>query len=368
MSDEEVLYMYKMNEILGNPSVSGVTREVTKLMPFLFIGGQHNAESLNTLRTHNITYVLNCGGTPKQQGSPYAGLGIEYYQFNASDDDNYDISQHFQESFSFIEKAKRKGAKILVHCAMGINRSGAVCAAYMMKERRMTLLEILKLLKMNRIVSLTNIGFRYQLMKFARSLGLLDSIKTVKQEIEHSLTKDNVLGGKSSRSKYSEMKPSNNHSAQEQKSWTSPDYTSKYKYLEPIVPSYRAVEPVSRSIRSFNPEGRSRSFQPVLIERSLVNEEHLPTNPPSVYRPVEYEDVAPVSRSRGPIIDPELLDSPLYPAKYDRTSFRPTFSTPISSDLDKTVVLGRRHSLAPSMTHYDNSRYTDRARRRLYYK
>lgn len=132
------------------------------------------------MRRLGISHVLNCAGykgpRPSPNASPYDGLGIEYYEFKAEDSDRYDITRHFTEAFRFLDAAKRVGGIALVHCALGINRSAAVCVAYMMVDRRQPLLTVTRLIKDRRRIVLANKAFQRQLVAFARSRGLLGDL------------------------------------------------------------------------------------------------------------------------------------------------------------------------------------------------
>ena len=66
---------------------------------------------------------------------------------------------------------------MLVHCALGINRSAAVCVAYMMVDRRMPLLAATRLIKDRRRIVLANKSFQRQLVGFARGRGLLGDLR-----------------------------------------------------------------------------------------------------------------------------------------------------------------------------------------------
>lgn len=94
----------------------------------------------------------------------------------AEDNDRYNISQHFSEAFNYLNVVKRRGGVALVHCALGINRSAAVCLAYMMVDRQLPLLEATRLLKNKRRILLSNKAFQRQLVIFARSRNLLDRV------------------------------------------------------------------------------------------------------------------------------------------------------------------------------------------------
>ena len=129
------------------------------------------------LRRLGITHVLNCAGkkdySRKLVDNPYADDMIAYEEFEADDNEGYPIMMHFTRARAFINQAKRTGGRALVHCEMGVNRSGALCIAYMMVEERLTLLQALKRAKIERPVILCNEGFQKQLIGFARDQGLL---------------------------------------------------------------------------------------------------------------------------------------------------------------------------------------------------
>ncbi|ESO07496.1 hypothetical protein HELRODRAFT_75868, partial [Helobdella robusta] len=130
------------------------------------VGSQRNAETWPTLEKIRVTHVLNCAGFKGQrsyEGSPYEEVGIEYLEFQADDHDEYDITKHFSEGFSFIDRARQRGGVVLVHCALGINRSGAMCIAYLMLRGNMPLLKAVKTIKSKRRVLLSNRGFQRRL-------------------------------------------------------------------------------------------------------------------------------------------------------------------------------------------------------------
>lgn len=167
-----------MREILVAPPNRGIPEEPSLLLPHVYIGGQSHAESLKILQKCGITHVLNCAGykgpRPTPNASPYEGVGIDYLEFQAEDVEDYDITQHFAEAFKYLDNVKRKHGNALVHCALGINRSAAVCLAYIMHCEGKTLFDATRIIKKKRKVALTNKGFQVQLVKFAKSIGQLD--------------------------------------------------------------------------------------------------------------------------------------------------------------------------------------------------
>ena len=94
----------------------------------------------------------------------------------AQDSEDYDIKCHFAEAIAFLDDAKRVRGRSLVHCNLGVNRSGAVVAAYLMVSEHRTLLDVVRYLRSKRSLVLSNKGFRRQLVTFARERGLLDAV------------------------------------------------------------------------------------------------------------------------------------------------------------------------------------------------
>jgi len=72
-----------------------------------------------------------------------------------------------------------------VHCALGINRSAAVCVAYLMVERRLALLDATRLIKDRRRIVLANKAFQRQLVRFARTRGLLGQLPRNNQQLNN---------------------------------------------------------------------------------------------------------------------------------------------------------------------------------------
>ncbi len=170
-------FMRKVEDIIMSNSnnLNEYPSSPTNLVDHLYIGNYNDAGNVDYLRRLGITHVLNCAAvrTLSPPYPPETGIA-RYLEFHADDDESYDMLQHFPRAKAFIDDAKVKGGNVLVHCAMGINRSGLICAAYILDSKHMNLLEVMKLLKTRRRLILSNRGFRLQLVKFARRKGLLD--------------------------------------------------------------------------------------------------------------------------------------------------------------------------------------------------
>ena len=177
--DDKYYYDW-MEDILEAFPNKGPPSSPTRLTSSLYIGSLSNAEDTNLLKRLGITHVLNIAGTRRfdLEKSPYAAeVGIKgYLMIPAEDVETYDMLRHFPKVFAFIDHCKQVGGKCLVHCNLGVNRSGAVCAGYLLHHEKKPLLQVIVILKKARQVILCNSGFRYQLITYARKRNLLDPV------------------------------------------------------------------------------------------------------------------------------------------------------------------------------------------------
>uniref|UniRef100_A0A8B9E5W3 Protein-serine/threonine phosphatase n=1 Tax=Anser cygnoides TaxID=8845 RepID=A0A8B9E5W3_ANSCY len=134
---------------------------VDEVWPNLFLGDLVTAHNRFILWKMGVTHVLNAahGTVYSQGGQDYYGATIDYYGVPAHDLPSFDISQFFYSAAEFIHKAlNTPGAKILVHCAVGVSRSASLVLAYLMINHHLPLIEAIKTVKEHRWIS-PNRGF-----------------------------------------------------------------------------------------------------------------------------------------------------------------------------------------------------------------
>ncbi len=76
-----------------------------------------------------------------------------------------DLETWFPRTTEFIDNARSKGKKVLVHCHMGISRSPTIVAAYYV-NKKIPLEEVIKTLVDKRPIIGPNIGFLRALIKW----------------------------------------------------------------------------------------------------------------------------------------------------------------------------------------------------------
>ncbi|XP_035548615.1 dual specificity protein phosphatase 1-like isoform X1 [Juglans regia] len=149
-----------------------------KIEEGLFLGSIGAANNKNALKSLNVTHIL----TVASSLSPAHPNDFVYKVINATkifllfiasevtDREDTDIKQYFDESFDFIDEAKRLGGGVLVHCFVGKSRSVTIVVAYLMKKHGMSLSQALEHVKSKRSQAGPNSGFISQLRDFEKSL------------------------------------------------------------------------------------------------------------------------------------------------------------------------------------------------------
>uniref|UniRef100_A0A8C9MGR5 Dual specificity protein phosphatase n=1 Tax=Serinus canaria TaxID=9135 RepID=A0A8C9MGR5_SERCA len=141
----------------GRPSCN----HVDEVWPNLFLGDLVTAHNRFVLWKMGVTHVLNAahGTSYSHGGQDFYGATIDYYGVPAHDLPSFDISQFFFSAAQFIHNAlNTPGAKILVHCAVGVSRSATLVLAYLMINHHLPLVEAIKTVKEHRWIS-PNRGF-----------------------------------------------------------------------------------------------------------------------------------------------------------------------------------------------------------------
>ena len=130
----------------------------------LWLGKAEDALSLADLREHRIGAIVNvalagcheCQSFVRGPGGGLAGCRANLWQdaefsedwyrrrlgapdflylaLNCEDRPDFEIQEHFGAVADFLLRCRETGRPVLVHCMQGINRSSAVCAAFLARD------------------------------------------------------------------------------------------------------------------------------------------------------------------------------------------------------------------------------------------
>ncbi|CAD8061285.1 unnamed protein product [Paramecium primaurelia] len=128
----------------------------------LFLGNLDCLHNQQILESNNVNCVLSiCTEEKIMVGPKYKQIYLDIH-----DNMNSQISNVFERSFLFIEKALKSQQNVLVHCAAGISRSATLVLAYLMKSYQYTVEQALRYLKQKRPYVRPNPGFLLQLLDY----------------------------------------------------------------------------------------------------------------------------------------------------------------------------------------------------------
>ncbi|XP_050536802.1 dual specificity protein phosphatase 10 isoform X2 [Daktulosphaira vitifoliae] len=146
---------------------------LTQVLPFLYLGNSKDADDHASLSAIGVTRVLNVT-TSQQSPSPPMGdrrtAGVLYKRLSALDNGHANLKQYFEEAFEFIEGARKTGGSVLIHCQAGISRSPTIAIAYVMRHRKMSMVDAYKTVKAARPIISPNLNFMGQLLELEQSL------------------------------------------------------------------------------------------------------------------------------------------------------------------------------------------------------
>ncbi|XP_061083974.1 dual specificity protein phosphatase 13A family protein isoform X2 [Conger conger] len=146
-----------LEEILRGGQTS--CNHVDEVWPNLFLGDIYGLWKLG------ITHVLNAahGKTCCKGSDDFYGTTVRYHGVPANDLPTFDLSPYFYPAAEYIHTAlTAPGAKVFVHCAVGVSRSASLVLAFLMIHHGFSLVDAIRKVKESRWI-FPNGGFLEQL-------------------------------------------------------------------------------------------------------------------------------------------------------------------------------------------------------------
>ena len=120
-----------------------------------------NAQDKEALRFLDISVIINCTAEVPNFFEE-DGL-IEYHRFSVTDSEDTDMRLTWETIFPILMNCKRKGCKVLVHCAAGKSRSASSIVYAIVRGNKIPLSDALMYVKSCRSIANPNDGFVRQL-------------------------------------------------------------------------------------------------------------------------------------------------------------------------------------------------------------
>eukprot|EP00063_Salmo_salar_P078939 XP_014053774.1 PREDICTED: protein phosphatase Slingshot homolog 2-like [Salmo salar] len=134
----------------------------TEIFNHVYLGSEWNASNLEELQDSGVMYILN---VTREIDNFFPGV-FEYHNIRVYDEEATDLLAYWNDTYKFISRAKKAGAKCLVHCKMGVSRSASTVIAYAMKEYGWDLERAFDHVKEQRAVTKPNPSFMRQLEEY----------------------------------------------------------------------------------------------------------------------------------------------------------------------------------------------------------
>jgi len=112
--------------------------DAREIEPGLWIGSSKDSKDREFMEAHDVRLVVNC-----TYNLPRKFLHLDFVRVPVHDnrDDDRLMLEHLPEAVEAIRDHRARGNAVLVHCFAGVSRSATVCAAYLVRDRGMSVEE-----------------------------------------------------------------------------------------------------------------------------------------------------------------------------------------------------------------------------------
>jgi len=174
-----------IQSLSSSPSYICITGMHEILENFLWLGDRFAASETKVLKQLGISYMLTLYGTHEHE---YL-TPIRTRCIPLNDDGSSDLGPVLKRCFEFIDEAKLKKQKILIHCAAGINRSPSIVIAYLMRTNNMRYQDAFDFVQNKRWFIDPSPPYRLQLQQYEKiiSENKTTEVETLKSEEGFSL-------------------------------------------------------------------------------------------------------------------------------------------------------------------------------------
>lgn len=138
----------------------------------LYLGARPSRERVDELKEAGVTHIVSCLTEDDRAEMSFLKQDFDHLFLGVHDGMHHDIAGTFSEFFDFAGAATAgdRGAKLFVHCEVGVSRSATLAIAWLMKTEELSFLEAVRRVRSKRFQVLPNIGFASQLQRLEHEL------------------------------------------------------------------------------------------------------------------------------------------------------------------------------------------------------
>ncbi|VDM51823.1 unnamed protein product [Angiostrongylus costaricensis] len=183
----------RLSASISQPCLSSVSSHSandgpTQIFPFMYLGSQNDAANTEQMKKRGITHVVNLSiGCPRASSIT---SDENFLRIPVNDSYQEKLSPYFERAWEFLERVRKSGNVVLIHCLAGISRSPTLAISYVMRYLNMSSEDAYKLVKEKRPSISPNFNFMGQLLEYEQLLirnGLL-SVEASSKRIDHPLS------------------------------------------------------------------------------------------------------------------------------------------------------------------------------------
>lgn len=134
----------------------------SRILPFLYLGNLGHARNARLLHALGITHVVSVGErassdeeaatSPHSLGAAQRAGRVKVHNVaNVNDNGTDSLRAVMCDAVSFIERARKSGGRVLVHCRIGVSRSSTIVLAYVMAHLDISLIDAYLLVRSRRL-------------------------------------------------------------------------------------------------------------------------------------------------------------------------------------------------------------------------
>ena len=157
-------------------SEAHAARCISRIDDYVYVAGHLAAADPDVLAANRITHVLCLGvAHPRHPGVEYMQLRIM-----CGDEPGVDLAAAAPLALAFILRAAARRGRVLIHCRLGVSRSPAVAAVYLMTVYMMSLGDALAGLRAARPFISINRGLMSYIHQLEAARLLVDLAPAIK--------------------------------------------------------------------------------------------------------------------------------------------------------------------------------------------